>query len=168
MSIPIVSVVGKSNSGKTTLICGLIPELKKRGYRVATIKHDIHGFDIDKPGKDSWKHGEAGADTVVISSPRKIAMIEKLAEELTLDQAAAKIQGVDIILSEGYKRNLKPKLEVFRSTVHASPLCTDGDNLVALASDVRPDLGVPVFALEDYSGLADLLVERFLAAQRKT
>jgi molybdopterin-guanine dinucleotide biosynthesis protein MobB len=162
MKIPIVSVVGKSDSGKTTLICGLIPELKKRGYRVATIKHDIHGFDIDRTGKDTWKHSEAGADTVVISSPQKVAMIEKVAKELTLDQVMAKIRGVDIIISEGYKGNNKPKLEVFRSSVHDAPLCSPGDNLFAMASDVHPDLGVPVFALDDYSGMADLIVKRFL------
>ncbi len=163
MSIPIVSVVGKSDSGKTTLICGLIPELKKRGYRVATIKHDIHGFDMDRPGKDTWKHSEAGADIVVISSPGKVAMIEKVAAELTLDQVIARIEGVDIIISEGYKRNNKPKLEVFRSSVHDAPLCGAGDNLFALASDVKPDIGVPVFDLNDYSGIADLIVELFLS-----
>jgi molybdopterin-guanine dinucleotide biosynthesis protein MobB len=164
MTIPIVSVVGKSDSGKTFLICGLVPELKRRGYRVATIKHDVHGFNIDHPGKDSWKHGQAGADTVVISSPQQVAMIEKVAQELTLDQVIARITNVDIIISEGYKRNDKPKLEVFRSTVHDSPLCDSGDNLLAIASDVRPELGVPVFALDDFAGMADLIENKILLA----
>lgn len=167
MKIPIVSIVGKSDSGKTTLICGLLPELKRRGYRVATIKHDVHGFEIDKPGKDTWKHSQAGADIVIISSPAKIALLEKVSEELTLDQVMAKIANVDIIISEGYKRNDKPKIEVFRSAVHEAPLCGGEDNLIALASDVRLELGVPIFALDDYAGMADLIEKRFLPGGRE-
>lgn len=162
MTIPVVSIVGKSDSGKTTLICGLLPELKRRGYKVATIKHDVHGFDIDKPGKDTWKHAQAGADTVIISSPWKVAMIEKVDEELTLDQVIAKVDGVDLILTEGFKRNNKPKIEIFRSTVHDQPLCTKEDNLLAIASDIQLQLGVPHFGTNDYSSLTDLIEETFL------
>jgi len=162
LSIPVVSVVGKSDSGKTTLICGLIPELKRRGYKVATIKHDVHGFDIDKPGKDTWKHARAGADTVVISSPWKVAMIEKVEAELSMDQVIEKIKNVDIIITEGYKRNNKPKIEIFRSSVHDAPLCGRDDNLLAIASDIKPKLGVPVFATDDYAGMADLIVKQIL------
>ena len=165
MSVPIISVVGKSDSGKTTLICGLIPELKRRGYKVATIKHDVHGFDIDRPGKDTWKHAQAGADTVIISSPWKVAMIEKVEEELTLDQVITKVGQVDLIISEGYKRNNKPKIEIFRSTVHTEPLCTREDNILAFASDVKPALGVPVFATDDYAGLVDLIEEEIIKKQ---
>jgi molybdopterin-guanine dinucleotide biosynthesis adapter protein len=157
MAIPVVSIVGKSDSGKTTLLCGIIQELKKRNYKIATIKHDVHGFDIDKPGKDTWKHAQAGADTVVISSPRKIAQIEQVSEELSLDQVISRIKNVDLILTEGYKRNNKPKIEIFRSTVHDHPLCTLEDNLLAVASDIDPDLGVPVFSTDDYTGIADLI-----------
>lgn len=162
MKIPVVSIVGKSDSGKTTLLCGLIPELKRRGYKIATIKHDVHGFDIDKPGKDTWKHAQAGADTVVISSPWKVAMIEKVEQELTMDQVIEKITNVDLILTEGYKRNNKQKIEIFRSTVHEAPLCAREDNLLAFASDINPGLGVPVFATDDYKGLADLIEEAVL------
>jgi molybdopterin-guanine dinucleotide biosynthesis protein B len=162
MTIPVVSIVGKSGSGKTVLLCGLIPELKRRGYKVATIKHDVHGFDIDKPGKDTWKHAQAGADTVVISSPWKVAIIEKVDQELTMDQVIERIANVDIILTEGYKRNNKPKIEIFRSTVHDVPLCNREDNILAIASDIAPDLGVPVFALDDFSGMADLIETTFL------
>lgn len=166
MDIPIVSVVGKSGSGKTVLICGLLPELKKRGYRVGTIKHDVHGFDIDVPGKDSWKHARAGADTVVISSPWKVAKIEKVDRDLSLDEVIARIDNVDLIISEGYKRNNKPKIEVFRSTVNRETLCQKGDNLLAVVSDVQPDLGVPVFALDDYSGIADFIEKNVLKKNR--
>lgn len=157
MTIPVVSIVGRSGSGKTTLLCGLIPELKRKGYRVATIKHDVHGFDIDKPGKDTWKHAQAGADTVVISSPWKVATIEKVEQELTLEQVVARIENVDIILSEGYKRNDQIKIEVFRSTVHSEPLCSQNDRLLAIVSDASPDLGVPVFPLNNYAGIAEFI-----------
>jgi molybdopterin-guanine dinucleotide biosynthesis adapter protein len=162
MKIPVVSIVGKSGSGKTTLLCGLIPELKAKGYKVATIKHDVHGFEMDKPGKDTWKHAEAGADTVVISSPGKVAMIEKVDMELTMDQVIAKITNVDIILTEGYKRNDKPKIEIFRSSVHDRPLCGRDDNLLAFAGDIVPDLDVPLFSPGDYRGMADLIEDVFL------
>ena len=112
--IPIVSVVGKSNAGKTTLLEKLIPELKRRGYRVATVKHDAHSFEMDEPGKDTWRHRQAGADVVVISSKDKMAMIRRVDEELSLLEIADTITGVDIILTEGFKRGPAPKIEVSR------------------------------------------------------
>jgi molybdopterin-guanine dinucleotide biosynthesis protein B len=98
--IPIVSIVGKSDAGKTTLIEKLIPELKRRGYRVATIKHDAHQFDIDHPGKDSYRHFHAGADWTIIGSPAKLALVRRLDREFTLDEIAAQITDVDLILTE--------------------------------------------------------------------
>ena len=86
MPTPIISIVGKSNSGKTTLIENLIPELTKRGYRVATIKHNVHGFDIDHEGKDSWRHKKAGAFATVIACPTRIALIEDIDHDQTLDE----------------------------------------------------------------------------------
>jgi molybdopterin-guanine dinucleotide biosynthesis protein B len=121
--VPIISVVGKSKVGKTTLLEKLLPEIKKRGYRVAVIKHDVHGFDIDRPGKDTWKHARAGADIVVISSPQKMAIIEKVDREKTLAEIASKLDHVDLIITEGYKRQDKPKIEVFRSEVSDTLLC---------------------------------------------
>src|SRR5512139_2381303 len=103
--IPIVSIVGKSDSGKTTLIEKLLPELVRRGYRVATVKHDIHGFEVDREGKDSWRHKKAGAHTSVISSPNKVALIRDVEKDLTLAEIRDRlIQGVDLILSEGFKK----------------------------------------------------------------
>lgn len=161
--IPIVSIVGKSNSGKTTLLEKLIPELKQKGYRVATVKHDVHGFEIDQEGKDTWKHAKAGADTVIISSPKKLAMIKCVDEEYSLDRLESSvISDVDIILSEGYKKADKPKIEVFRSGVHKELLCTKDDNLIAIASDRKFDRGVPCFDINDARGLADLLEKTFL------
>jgi len=159
--IPIISVVGKSDVGKTTLLVKLIPELKARGYRIATIKHDTHGFDIDRPGKDTWKHAEAGADIVAISSPTKVAFIEKVERELTLDEVASRIKGVDLIITEGYKRGDKPKIEVHRKALGEGLLCTE-EELLAVVTDEPLPLNVPLFGLDDVAGLADFIEARVL------
>jgi len=160
---PIVSIVGKSDAGKTTLLEKLVSELTARGYRIGTIKHDVHGFDIDHEGKDSWRHKHAGARIVAISSPTKVAVIRDVDTEETIDGLAANyFQEVDIILTEGYKRESKPKIEVFRSQVHEKPLCTNDDHLVALVSDIPLDLGVSRFELNDIKGLGEFLEQRFL------
>ncbi len=166
--IPIVSIVGTSNSGKTTLIEKLVPELVRRGYRVATIKHDVHGFDMDREGKDSWRHKKAGAHTVVISSPQKLALIRDVDHDADLAELGEKyIQDVDLILSEGFKRNNQPKIEVFRREMKRELLCTREDNLLALATDQPFDIGVPCLGLEDASGLVDLIEEKFLKEKEK-
>lgn len=159
--IPIISVVGKSNVGKTTLLEKLLAELKKRGYRVATVKHDVHGFDIDRPGKDTWRYAQAGADTVIISSPSKVAMISRVEQEKSLDQIAAMVVDVDLVLTEGYKRENKPKIEVFRKGVYDQLLC-EPDELIAIASDSQFDNGVPCYDLDDAAGLVDLIEKLYL------
>ena len=154
--IPVISLVGKSDCGKTTYLEKLISEMKRRGFKVATIKHDVHGFDIDKPGKDTWRHAQAGADIVCISSPQKMAMIKKVEQELLLDEVIGYIDGVDIIFTEGYKRESKRKIEVFRQAASESPLCNK-EELLAIASDVKVYEDVPHFGLEDASNMADFL-----------
>lgn len=162
MKTPIVCVVGRSKSGKTTLLEKIITELKARDYRVATIKHHGHpGFDIDVPGKDTWRHAQAGSDHVIISAPDKVAAIRRVLQEPTLDELAATITDVDIILTEGYKRSDKPKIEVLRAKRATTPICTD-DELVALATDTAVTTTAPTFALDDASGLVDLLEEMYL------
>lgn len=161
---PALSVVGKSNTGKTTLLEKLIPELKRRGYRVAVIKHDVHGFDIDVPGKDSWRLSQAGADQVLIASPDKLAQVRRLPAELPLQEIVAQIDGVDIILTEGYKQGSLPKIEVSRRARSRSLLCGE-EELVAVATDQPFDLDVPQFHLDDVAGLADLIVRQFLDAK---
>jgi len=156
-----VCIVGKSNSGKTTLIEKLLPELARLSLAVGTIKHDVHGFDIDIPGKDSWRHRQAGSLRTIISSPAKLALIRDTDHDLNLDELAGYFQGMDIILTEGYKRENKPKVEIYRPEAHASPLCQGDENLIALVTDAQVDLGVPRFGLEDAAGLAVFIKERF-------
>ncbi len=166
--IPIISIVGKSDSGKTTLIEKLLPELTRRGYRVATVKHDMHGFEVDREGKDSWRHKQAGAHTVVISSPQKVALIRDVEKDLTLSEIRWRwIQDVDLILSEGYKTDIQPKIEVFRKEKHKKLLCTKKDNLIAVVSNQKFRVGVPCFGLEDTRGLANFIEKGFLKSKRE-
>lgn len=158
--IPVVSVVGKSNSGKTTLLEKLLREAKRRGWRVATLKHDVHGFDMDQPGKDTWRHAQAGADIVAIASPNKIAVLERVGEDQPLDDVLSRIRGVDLIITEGYKKGNMPKIEVFRSVMHTELLCKPQE-LLAIASDVTFANGIPCFGLDDAAGLCDLIAEKF-------
>jgi molybdopterin-guanine dinucleotide biosynthesis protein B len=165
--IPVVSIVGKSNAGKTTLIEKIIAELVRRGYRVATIKHDVHGFDIDHEGKDSWRHKKAGAHTVVISSPWKIAVVEDVDRDHEIGEIRDRyIRDVDVILSEGYKRNSFPKIEVFRAELKRELLCRREDNLIAVASDQPLDAGVPCVDLNDAVAIVDIIEEKFLTAEK--
>ena len=159
--IPVLSVVGKSGAGKTTLLEKLIREFKRRGYRVATVKHDAHSFEIDHPGKDTWRHAQAGSDHVVIASPARIAHIQRVERELTLPEITAVIDDVDIILTEGYKRGPAPKIEVSRAEKGNELLCTR-EELVAIATDRPFDMDVPQFGLDDAAGLVDLIVQKFL------
>jgi molybdopterin-guanine dinucleotide biosynthesis protein B len=166
--IPIVSIVGKSDSGKTTLIEKLVPELTRRGYRVATVKHDVHGFEVDREGKDSWRHKQAGAHTVVISSPKKVALIRDVEKDLTLEEIREKlIQDVDLILSEGYKKDVQPKIEIFRTEKHKELLCTKEDNLIAIVSDKKFRVGVPCLFLDDIRGVADFIEKKYLQSERE-
>lgn len=163
--IPIVSIVGTSDSGKTTLLEKLIPELVKKGYRVATIKHDVHGFEVDREGKDSWRHKKAGSTTTIISSPHKIAVISDTDRDLSLEEIRAKyIQDADIIISEGYKRESYPKVEVSRNAQKRELICTEDENLIAVASDYPVKVNVPSLDINDARGLADIIEEKVINA----
>lgn len=159
---PIVSIVGKSNSGKTTLIEKLIPLLKKRGFRVGVIKHALHGFEIDKKGKDSWRHKAAGADTVIVASPESVAMVKDGACD-SLPSLEPYVTDMDLVIAEGFKRGDQPKIEIVRSARNSRPICKGDGRLIALVTDLELDLAVPVFGLEEISRLADFIVERFLS-----
>ncbi|MEE8399949.1 MAG: molybdopterin-guanine dinucleotide biosynthesis protein B, partial [Desulfobacterales bacterium] len=158
---PLVSIVGNSGAGKTTLLEKLIAEVTQRGFRVGTIKHDVHGFEMDKPGKDSWRHKQAGAVTTLISSPKQIGMVMDVERDYRPDELIVLLSNVDIILAEGYKRAHHPKIELFRPEVYPEPLCEGDEDLIALVSNATIDLGVPRFSLEDISGVAEFLIGRF-------
>lgn len=167
-AIPVVSIVGKSESGKTTLIERIIPELIRAGWRVATIKHSRRGFDIDREGKDSWRHRKAGAHMTVMASPGQIAVIEDADRELEIAELRDRyIHDADLVLSEGFKGNPYPKIEVFRSGLKRELLCSREDNLIAVASDVTLDIDVPCFDINDSQGIARLIIDQFLPSPQE-
>ena len=154
----VVNIVGSSsNVGKTYLIEGLIKELKSRGYSIATIKHDVHGFDIDKEGKDTYKHRKAGSETVIISSKNRFAMIKELEKETNLNDIIKMVLDKDIILVEGYKKSNLRKIEVFRKGV-SEKIITPKNKLIAIASDTNLDIDdIIIVERENYKELADLI-----------
>lgn len=166
LSVAVVSIVGRSGVGKTTFLEKLIRELKRRGYRVGTVKHYEHDFDIDQKGKDSWRHAQAGSDVTVISSPQKVALIRRLEAEWPLDEIVAAMLPVDIVLTEGYKHGDKPKIEVFRRALANELFCTK-DELIAIVTDQPFDMPVPQFGLDDASGVADLLESKYIMAAKR-
>jgi molybdopterin-guanine dinucleotide biosynthesis protein MobB len=158
---PIVSIVGKSKSGKTTLMEALIPELKSRGYRIATIKHSVHSLDFDKPDKDSWRHIQAGSDATTVVSPDRVVLIKPATEEPDLNKIALLFgEDYDIIIAEGFKQSNTPKIEVHRKIV--GPPLSHTNNLVAIATDEPLETKTTQFPLHDIKGLADFLENSFI------
>ncbi len=156
----LVAVVGKSDSGKTTLIEKLVPELVRLGLRVGTVKHDAHSFEIDHPGKDSWRHGQAGAQAYAIASPKRLAFIASLEGEMPLAGIVERFfAGFDLVVAEGYKRTAPHRVEIFRVAAgHEAPLCAPGEAL-ALVSDA-PVAHEHRFGLDEARELAEFLAAR--------
>jgi molybdopterin-guanine dinucleotide biosynthesis protein MobB len=166
MTVKVVAFVAKSNTGKTTLLEQVIWELKNRGYKVGAIKHDAHRFDIDHPGKDSHRLTEAGADTMLITSPEKLALIKKHAAAPPLEELIATyFADMDIVLTEGFKMSSLPKIEVHRQERSPTLLCRGEHHdpmLVAVASDEALKLDVPVLDLNDIKDVTDFVERTFL------
>lgn len=158
----IIGVAGWSGSGKTTLITKVLPVLIGRGFKVSTLKHAHHGFDLDKPGKDSFLHRAAGASEVLISSARRWAVLHELRDEgeWNMPELLAKITPVDLILVEGFKRENFPKLEVYR-VANGKPLLHGEDGrIVAIAADSPlPQVTLPWVDLNDIEAVADALLK---------
>jgi len=156
----LVAIVGKSDSGKTTLIESVVPELVRLGLRVGTVKHDAHSFEIDHPGKDSWRHGQSGAHAYAIASPARLAFITKVDGEMPLADIARRFfAGFDLVVAEGYKRTAPHRVELFRiGAGHADPLCGPGEAM-ALVTDSQLQ-HEHAFGLDDGAGLARFLAVR--------
>ncbi|CAN7344960.1 molybdopterin-guanine dinucleotide biosynthesis protein B [Aminobacter sp. LjRoot7] len=170
MTHRVFGITGWKNSGKTTLTERLVTELVGRGWRVSTIKHAHHDFDIDKPGADSFRHREAGATEVAIVSGRRWALMHELRNETepTLDEVLARIAPCDLVLVEGYKREHHLKIEARRlEAKDRSPLTLNDPSIIAIASD-HPVEGeqVPVFGIDDITAIADFVEVRTGLAAR--
>lgn len=165
---PVVSIVAAcSGMGKTTFMEKIIGELVSRGIKVGSIKNDAHGFEIDKPGKDSWRHAQAGAKVTAIIGPDKYALIEKTTERKELAKIAEMFEGVDIILVEGNKRGHQPKIEVVRKEKGTKVISPEKE-LIAVVTDVEDlKVSVPSFNLSDFQGVSDLLEEKFINKTRE-
>ncbi len=163
--IPVVGLVGTSNSGKTTFLVKIIEELKQRNFKVATIKHHDHEIDIDKPGKDTWRHTQAGADQVALITSNKAAIFYQYKENTCIEAVIQKLSGVDIIIVEGFKYGNFPQIEIIRKEVRTE-IISNPKNLFAVASDFElPSIPVPVFEINDIKGIADLIEKKFLATK---
>ena len=163
---PLVSIIGKSRSGKTTLIEKLIRELKSRGYKVATVKHTSQNLSFDEPGKDSWRHAQAGSEATIISSPDSIVLIKPVATEPSPEEIAHLAgEDYDIILTEGFKKSDVPKIEVHRK--EAGPPFTNTKKLIAIVTDEPLATKGRQFSTDDIKGLADLLEQGFVTPQKE-
>ena len=161
----IVSIVGHSQSGKTTLMEKLVREMVSRGYRLATIKHTHHDIVPEQTEKDSWRHLQAGSTAAVLSSPDRVILTKPMAEASLDDITRLLGEDYDLILAEGFKQDNAPKIEVHRKSI--GPLLTDLKKLFAIVSDEPLDTRVRQFAHDDVSSLADLLEEGFIEPQKE-
>lgn len=159
----VIGIVGWKNNGKTTLVVRLVEHLVGRGLAVSTVKHAHHSVDIDQPGKDSWRHREAGATEVVLATARRWALIHELREEQEppLEDLLAKMTEVDLVIVEGFKHFSQPKIEVHRRERGTPLLAREDPTIVAVASDEPlSGLAVPVLDLDDIEGIAQLALSR--------
>lgn len=166
MKVTVLSFVAKSKTGKTTLLEKVIKELKGRGYRVGAIKHDVHSFEIDHPGKDSYRLTAAGADTTLIYSPEKLAMVKIHEKAPPIDEVLKTyFPDVDIVLTEGFRKTDLPKIEVHRKE-RSNSLLTRADErdptIVAVASNAELRLDIPVLNLNDEREVTDFIEKTFL------
>jgi molybdopterin-guanine dinucleotide biosynthesis protein B len=161
MGVPIICFVGRSNSGKTTFIERVIPELVRAGYKVATVKHAGHGFDLDTEGKDSWRHKQAGASSVIILSKGSMAMFADVSDQMKVEEVRDRFldDTYDLIIAEGWKNEGYHKIVIVREQVGEIPISPEG--LLAVLSDKPVDLNVPVFDLNDVPAVAALIMKHF-------
>jgi molybdopterin-guanine dinucleotide biosynthesis protein B len=162
----IIGFAGFSGSGKTTLLEKVIPLIKARGLRIAVIKHAHHKFDVDKPGKDSFRHREAGAGEVLVVSGFRWALMHELNDEAepSLEELCSKLSPCDLVIIEGYKYSGIPKIEVHRSETGHPHLHQDDKHFIALATDTRSDIKLPQLDINDPQQVADFILKYFSLA----
>ncbi|NLO97716.1 MAG: molybdopterin-guanine dinucleotide biosynthesis protein B [Peptococcaceae bacterium] len=165
--IPVICfVAAKSGTGKTTFLEKLIKEMVNRGYELGVVKSDAHNFEIDVPGKDSWRFAQAGAKATAIIGPDKYALIQKTDQKSDLEYVLPLIQDVDIIFVEGYKAANRPKIEIVRREM-GTEIVSDLENLVAVVTDVKElQVPVPLLDINDCGEAADLIEDRFLSKKK--
>ena len=162
---PVVCVVGRSHSGKTTLVERLVPQLKSRGYRIATVKH-AQEAEMDRPGTDSWRHIEAGSEAMVLTTNERLFMIKPVEGVPSLEEITRILgEDYDLILAEGFKGESAPKIEVQRN--QTGPLLPDLKGLFAVVTDDAVDTKARKFSWSDIKGLVDLIEEGFIAPNRE-
>ncbi len=163
---PVVCIVGRPKSGKTTLLAKLIPELQNRGYRVATIKHTTHDFETDTEGKDSWKHAQAGSECAVLSSGNKVSLTRNTDHDYSPTELSRIISDdFDLILAEGFKQSTESKIEVCRKE-SGKPVCKTSD-LLAIVTNESTEFSIPAYSPDDISGIADFIEKEFLNRKEK-
>ena len=155
-------IVGWKNAGKTGLMERLVREVSARGFTVSTVKHAHHTFDVDHPGKDSYRHRESGAKEVLLSSRTRWALMHEMRgdDEMPLAELLQRLAPVDLVLIEGYKRDAHPKIEAHRAITGQPLIALDDPTIVAIASDVQPEgVAQPVLALNDTGAIADFILD---------
>lgn len=158
----VFGIIGWKNSGKTTLVVKLIPEIMSRGFTVSSMKHTHHNFDIDKPGKDSFEHRKAGATEVMAGSSKRWALIHELVaqEEPTMVELIKLMTPVDLLLVEGFKGNQHKKIEVHRAATGKPLICESDPTIVAVASDeALPNLNIPVLRINNVAEVTNFVLE---------
>lgn len=164
----VFGLAGWSGSGKTTLVLGILPLLTGIGLRVSTVKHAHHHFDVDKPGKDSFRHREAGATEVLVASSSRWALMHELRDEAepSVEDLLARMTPVDLLIIEGFKQHRHPKLEIHRPSVGKPPIWPNDPDIVAVASDVALEgVPVPVLALDDHAAIVAFILSATGLAQ---
>ncbi|AXE33335.1 molybdopterin-guanine dinucleotide biosynthesis protein B [Chromobacterium phragmitis] len=161
----VLGICGYSGSGKTTLLEAMLPRLKRAGLRVAVIKHSHHDVQLDAPGKDSFRHRQAGASEVMIVSPRRVGVFAETERELTLDEQLARLSPCDLVLLEGQKTLPVPKLEVYRPALGKPARYETDPNIIAVASDAPLAADIPVLDLNDADAVAQFIAA-WLASRR--
>lgn len=156
----IYGVVGWKNSGKTTLMERLVAEVARRGITVSTIKHAHHVFDVDQPGKDSYRHREAGASEVLISSRKRFALMHEVRDgvEPEIEDLLARMSPVDLVLIEGYKRGVHPKVEAHRAATGQSLIAAEDPTVRLVASNDPVEISQPVLPLDDHAAIVDFIL----------